>query len=80
MGPVTLFSSILGIKTKLCRLLFSFYQLQSQTDEKKMFGRVLDLFLRGKLRGVSIERGGLDLDPRIFESKKRFECMPVRAR
>ena len=65
-------------ETNVWVFLFTNYKVKPM--KKKMFGRVLDLFLRGKLRGVSIERGGLDLDPRIFESKKRFECMPVRAR
>ena len=60
-------------------LLFSFYLLQSQTDEKKMFGRVLDLFLRGKLRGVSIERGGLDLDPEFSNQRKGLSaCLCAR--
>ena len=42
-----------------------------------MFGRAMDLFLRGKLRGVSIERGGLDLDPEFSNQRKGLSaCVP----
>ena len=44
-----------------------------------MFGRALDLFLRGKLRGVSIERGGLDLDPEFSNQRKGLSaCLCAR--
>jgi hypothetical protein len=85
MSPVTLFSSML--REKNLGILISFFIIlennlptaKVKPMEKKMFGRVLDLFLRGKLRGVSIERGGLDLDPEFSNQRKGLSaCLCAR--